>query len=105
MQFGERSGRQIALETRETSFTSHGTRLVGRLVMPPGDAPVPIVVLLHGAELSSARDSNSLQRMLPAAGFAPFVLYQPGTGGQGAQNTQVCSCPPEHAGAPRPPPP
>src|SRR3546814_19209244 len=30
MQFGERSGRQIALETRETSFTSHRTRQIGR---------------------------------------------------------------------------
>src|SRR3546814_14377111 len=78
MQFGERSGRQIALETRETSFTSHGTRLVGRLVMPPGDAPVPIVVLLHGAEFSSARDSNSLQRMLPAAGIGAFVYDKRG---------------------------
>ena len=91
MQFGERSGRQIALETRETSFTSHGTRLVGRLVMPPGDAPVPIVVLLHGAEFSSARDSNSLQRMLPAAGIGAFVYDKRGTGASGDKYTQVFS--------------
>src|SRR3546814_10017358 len=89
MQFGERSGRQIALETRETSFTSHGTRLVGRLVMPPGDGPVPIVVLLHGAEFSSARDSNSLQRMLPAAGIGAFVYDKRGTGASGDRYTQV----------------
>ena len=91
MQFGERKGQQIALETRETSFTSHGTQLVGRLVMPPGDGPVPIVVLLHGAEFSSARDSNSLQRMLPAAGIGAFVYDKRGTGASGDKYTQVFS--------------
>ena len=91
MQFGERSGQRIALETRETSFTSHGTRLVGRLVMPPGNGPVPIVVLLHGAEFASARDTNSLQRMLPAAGVGAFVYDKRGTGASGDKYTQVFS--------------
>ena len=89
MQFGERVGRQIPLETRETSFTSHGTRLAGRLVMPPGDGPVPIVVLLHGAEFASARDTNALQRMLPAAGVGAFVYDKRGTGASGDKYTQV----------------
>src|SRR3546814_15715526 len=59
--------------------------------MPPGDAPVPIVVLLHGAEFSSARDSNSLQRMLPAAGIGAFVYDKRGTGASGDKYTQVFS--------------
>ena len=91
MQFGERRGKHIALETHETSFTSHGTRLVGRLVMPPGDGPVPIVVLLHGAEFTSARDTNPLQRMLPAAGIGAFVYDKRGTGASGDKYTQVFS--------------
>jgi len=91
VQFGKRTGRRVALEMRETSFTSHGTRLVGRLVMPPGDGPVPIVVLLHGAEFTSARDLNPLQRMLPAAGVGAFVYDKRGTGASGDKYTQVFS--------------
>lgn len=90
-QFGERRAQRIALEKRETSFTSHGTRLVGRLVLPPGDGPVPVVVLLHGSEPDSARDFNSLQRMLPAAGVGAFVYDKRGTGASGDKYTQVFS--------------
>ncbi|HEY0596573.1 alpha/beta hydrolase family protein, partial [Sphingopyxis sp.] len=90
-QFGERKAQRIALEKRETSFTSHGTRLVGRLVLPPGDGPVPVVVLLHGSEPDSARDFNSLQRMLPAAGVGAFVYDKRGTGASGDKYTQVFS--------------
>lgn len=89
--FGDRSARRIALETRATSFTSHGTPLAGRLVLPPGTGPVPIVVLLHGAEFNSARDFNSLQRMLPAAGVGAFVYDKRGTGASGDKYTQVFS--------------
>jgi pimeloyl-ACP methyl ester carboxylesterase len=91
VQFGDRTARRIALQTRETSFTSHDTPLVGRLVLPPGNAPVPIVVLLHGAEFDSARDFNSLQRMLPAAGVGAFVYDKRGTGKSGDKYTQVFS--------------
>ncbi len=79
---------RIPLVTQETNFTSHGTRLVGRLVLPPGNGPVPIVVLLHGAEFDSARDGNSLQRLLPAAGIGAFVYDKRGTGASGDAYTQ-----------------
>jgi len=36
--------------------------LAGRLTLPPGQAHVPIVVLIHGAEHSSALEDYSLQR-------------------------------------------
>ncbi|MGN7929080.1 alpha/beta hydrolase family protein [Sphingopyxis sp.] len=91
MQFGNRVATRIKLETRDTSFTSHGTRLVGRLVLPAGNKPVPIVVLLHGAEPDSARDTNALQRMLPAAGIGAFVYDKRGTGASGDKYTQVFS--------------
>ena len=91
MQFGNRVATRIPLETRDTSFTSHGTRLVGRLVLPAGNKPVPIVVLLHGAEPDSARDTNALQRMLPAAGIGAFVYDKRGTGASGDKYTQVFS--------------
>ncbi len=91
MQFGDRVAQRISLVTHETSFTSHGTRLVGRLILPPGDGPVPIVVLLHGSEPDSARDTNMLQRMLPAAGVGAFVYDKRGTGASGDKYTQVFS--------------
>lgn len=91
MRFGDRIAQRITLETRDTSFTSHDTPLVGRLVLPPGDGPVPIVVLLHGAEPASARETNALQRMLPAAGIGAFVYDKRGTGDSGDKYTQVFS--------------
>src|SRR5687767_7516405 len=44
-----------AFRIRETKFDSHGVKLAGRLVMPPGDAPVPLAVVLHGSEDYSGR--------------------------------------------------
>src|SRR5690606_15037564 len=41
-------GRRIALDVTDTSFDGAGVRLAGRLVMPAGDARVPVVVLVHG---------------------------------------------------------
>ena len=91
MRFGDGIAQRIALETRDTSFTSHDTRLAGRLILPPGNGPVPIVVLLHGSEPDSARDTNALQRMLPAAGVGAFVYDKRGTGASGAKYTQIFS--------------
>src|SRR5579862_3386478 len=48
--FGGVAGRRIAFDVKEATFESHGTSLIGRLVMPRGEARVPIVVLLHGSE-------------------------------------------------------
>lgn len=81
-------GRRVALETTETMFDGAGVRLAGRLVMPPGRAPVPIVVLVHGSEHSSARDSYPLQRQLPAEGVGVFVYDKRGTGASGGNYTQ-----------------
>jgi uncharacterized protein len=47
-----------------------------------------VVVLVHGSEQDSARDWNSLQRMLPAEGVGAFVYDKRGTGKSGGQYTQ-----------------
>lgn len=86
--FDGKIARRIALDVQDTAFTSHDTRLVGRLVLPPGKGPVPVVILLHGAEFDSARDTNSLQRLLPAAGIGAFVYDKRGTGASGDAYTQ-----------------
>ena len=43
-----------AFRIRETKFESRGVKLAGRLVMPPGDEPVPLAVILHGFTASSS---------------------------------------------------
>jgi pimeloyl-ACP methyl ester carboxylesterase len=48
--------------------------------MPAGHAKVPLVVLVHGSEQSSALDFYSLQRLLPSAGIGAFVYDKRGCG-------------------------
>jgi pimeloyl-ACP methyl ester carboxylesterase len=82
------SGKQIPLEVTNTVFQGTGVRLAGRLLMPTDATRVPIVVLVHGSEHSSAVDSYSLQRQFPAEGIGAFVYDKRGTGKSGGSYTQ-----------------
>lgn len=82
------SGRQIAFDVRTSTFTSHGTRLVGRLILPEGTNKVAVVVFVHGSENASALDTWALQRILPAEGVGMFVYDKRGTGRSGGTYTQ-----------------
>ncbi|HEY9026346.1 MAG TPA: alpha/beta hydrolase, partial [Burkholderiaceae bacterium] len=88
LRFDGVAGRRVPLAVREVRFRSDGMELAGRLVMPPGDARVPVVVLLHGSEHDSALDFDSLQRRLPAEGIGAFVYDKRGTGASGGRYTQ-----------------
>ena len=88
IRFGGLDGKRIPLSVTETQFASGDTPLAGRLLMPRGWKPVPIVVLVHGSEDMSARDFYALQRLFPAAGIGAFVYDKRGTGGSGGQYTQ-----------------
>ena len=88
MRFGNLTGQRIPLDIQDVAFQSHGTRLLGRLVLPHGDAKVPVVVLVHGSERDSARGIYSLQRLFPAVGVGAFVYDKRGTGGSGGAYTQ-----------------
>jgi len=88
IRFASVSGTRREFAVREISFESHGTTLAGRLVMPPGDGKVSIVVMIHGSEQDSAIESYSLQRMLPAQGIGAFVYDKRGTGRSGGVYTQ-----------------
>jgi pimeloyl-ACP methyl ester carboxylesterase len=81
-------GRRIEFDVTDTTFTSHGAALAGRLILPKGTAVVPIVILVHGAEHDSARQFNELQRMLPAEEVGAFVFDKRGTGGSDGSYTQ-----------------
>ena len=86
--FDGRDGRRLDLDVTETTFTSHGVTLAGRLLLPRGTAAVPLVVLVHGAEHDSARVFNPLQRILPAEGVGAFVYDKRGTGASGGDYSQ-----------------
>lgn len=88
IRFGGVGGTRNAFTVQDTTFESHGTRLAGRLVLPRGDAQVPVVVLVHGSEHDSALVDYSLQRMLPAEGIGAFVYDKRGTGQSGGGYTQ-----------------
>lgn len=81
-------GSRMAFDIKETTFDGAGARLAGRLVMPKGGGRVPIVVLVHGSEHSSARDFYSLQRQLPSEGIGVFVYDKRGTGASTGRYTQ-----------------
>ncbi len=86
--FDTMSGHRIAFDAGDTTFDSHGTKLVGRLVMPKGNGKVPVVILVHGSEHDSAVDFYSLQRMFPAHGIGAFVYDKRGTGASAGAYTQ-----------------
>jgi pimeloyl-ACP methyl ester carboxylesterase len=85
--FAGSRGRRIPLRVTEVKFTAGDAQLAGRLVMPAGNERVPLVVLVHGSEQSSARDFFALQRQFPAAGIGAFVYDKRGTGASGGVYT------------------
>jgi uncharacterized protein len=86
--FGGQTGNRIDFDVSDTAFESNGVKLVGRLVMPKGVGKVPVVVLVHGSEQDSARNTYALQRMFPAQGIGAFVYDKRGTGASGGTYTQ-----------------
>jgi pimeloyl-ACP methyl ester carboxylesterase len=89
LSFHGMKGTRIPFQVQETTFTGDGgTKLVGRLILPPGQAKVPIVVLVHGAEHDSAMTFDAMQREFPAEGVGAFVYDKRGTGASGGSYTQ-----------------
>src|SRR5882724_4346474 len=89
IEFDGKKAARIPFDTTDAMFEGcGGTKLAGRLVLPKTNDPVPIVVLVHGAERDSARDSYALQRLLPAENVGAFVYDKRGTGGSAVKYTQ-----------------
>jgi len=87
--FGGMTGQRIPFKVSETFFTGqNGIRLAGRLILPEGDDKVPVVVLVHGSENSSALVEDVMQRQLPAEGVGAFVYDKRGTGKSEGKYTQ-----------------
>jgi hypothetical protein len=88
IEFNGITGHRLAFDVSDTSFTSNGVKLAGRLVMPKGSNRVPVVVLVHGSEHDSALDNYAMQRTFPAQGIGVFVYDKRGTGISGGTYTQ-----------------
>jgi len=89
IEFDSEKARRVPFDVTDTVFEGRGgIKLAGRLVLPQSKDPVSIVVLIHGAERESARESYALQRLLPAEDIGVFVYDKRGTGGSGGKYTQ-----------------
>src|SRR5262245_1804318 len=89
IEFDGKKAHRISFDVTDTVFEGRGgIKLAGRLVLPKGENPVPIAVLVHGAERDSAREWYALQRLLPAENVGVFVYDKRGTGGSGGKYTQ-----------------
>ena len=87
--FEEQAGRRLIQDVRETTFVGQGgTHLKGRLILPPGDGPAPIMVEVHGSEGANALDFNAFQRFAPVEGVGVFVYAKRGSGGSEGRYTQ-----------------
>ncbi|MFN3559554.1 MAG: alpha/beta hydrolase family protein [Brevundimonas sp.] len=87
--FEGQTGVRETLQVRDTTFTGQGgVRLNGRLILPPGDGPVPIMVEVHGSEGADALTFNAFQRFAPASGVGVFVYAKRGSGGSEGRYTQ-----------------
>lgn len=86
--FDGQAGSKIAFDITETRFAGKGEQLRGRLVLPQGDGPVPIAVIVHGSEDYSGVDFYSVQHLFPAQGVGVFVYDKRGTGQSTGKYTQ-----------------
>jgi hypothetical protein len=89
IEFDGKKAHRIPFDVTDTVFEGRGgVKLAGRLVLPKGNETIPIVVLVHGAERESARESYALQRLFPAENVGAFVYDKRGTGGSAGNYTQ-----------------
>lgn len=86
--FEGKNGRKLKFDISETRFEGNDVNLRGRLVLPPGNGPVPIIVTVHGSEDYSGVDRYHVQNLFPANGVGVFVYDKRGTGESGGKYTQ-----------------
>ena len=79
---------RIQLHSEEILFNSGELRLRGKLTLPAGEGPFPVVIMVHGSEDYSAVDYYHLPYMLAAKGIAGFKFDKRGTGSSEGDYTQ-----------------
>jgi len=79
---------RLAMSENDTTFLSHGTQLVGRLIEPESaKATAPLAVMVHGSERTSATRSPYAYA-LAAQGIRVFAYDKRGTGESEGEYTQ-----------------
>lgn len=79
---------QLAMRESDSTFSSHGTRLTGRLIEPESaKAAAPLVVMVHGSERTPATRSPYAYA-LAAQGVRVFAYDKRGTGESEGEYTQ-----------------
>lgn len=78
---------RLPLHEEIVTFPSGELTLRGKLILPEGQGPFPVVVPVHGSEDYSAVDHYSDPYMQAAHGIAGFVYDKRGTGGSDGQYT------------------
>ena len=81
--------RKVDFEVTDTRFKgAGGIELAGRLVLPKGASKVPIVVIGHGSEDTSALKLYDEQRLYPSQGVGAFLFDKRGTGASAGKYSQ-----------------
>jgi uncharacterized protein len=89
LSFEGASAEPVPVIRQDTVFKgAKGTKLYGRLILPAGDGPVPIVVQVHGSERTSALNHDPFQHLLPLQGVGVFIYDKRGTGASKGDYTQ-----------------
>ena len=82
------TARRLSFAERIGRFDSKELSLRGKLVLPSGPGPHPLVVLVHGSESYSAVDYYYMPYILAAHGFAAVAYDKRGTGKSDGEYTQ-----------------
>jgi pimeloyl-ACP methyl ester carboxylesterase len=75
----------IARERRQVRFASQGVTLVGELDLPLGDAPAPLVFVIHHSGPVDRDSYGYLAELLVKEGYAVFRFDKRGTGMSGGE--------------------
>lgn len=74
---------------QETVFAgAKGSQLAGRLILPAGEDPVPVVVQVQGSGRSSALLHDPFQQLLPLQNVGVFIYDKRGTGASKGNYTE-----------------
>lgn len=79
---------RVPLREETVTFASGELTLRGKLILPEGQGPFPVMIPVHGSEAYSAVEHYSDPYIYAANGIAAFIYDKRGTGGSEGSYTQ-----------------
>lgn len=73
-------GEKVKLLEKRIEFNNGKQKLVGELILPPGNVPFPIVVQTHGSGEETREASRGMAYLFAANGIASFIFDKRGCG-------------------------